>query len=133
MEQNSPGEDDGCSAGQEISCILWNQNVHYQVHKSLSLDPILSWLNPVHALTTCFFNICFIIIPHLCLTFSSDLFPWGFPSKILHAFLISLINITFYLLDLITLIIYGEEYKSQSSSLIKNILIVDSSEGVLHW
>jgi hypothetical protein len=35
---------------------LWHLNVHYRVHKILPLIPILSHLNPLHALTP-YFNI----------------------------------------------------------------------------
>jgi hypothetical protein len=52
---------------------------------------------------------------------SSGLFPSGFPPNNLYAFLFSPIRATWptdlILLDLIILIILGEEYRSQSSSL----------------
>jgi hypothetical protein len=40
------------SAGQEILRLLLNPKVHLLVTRSLQLDPILSQLNPVHALNT---------------------------------------------------------------------------------
>jgi hypothetical protein len=61
------------------------------------------------------------IISYVCLGLPSGLFPSGFPTKILHAFLISSMRVTWpghlILLDLIILILFGEAYKLRSSSL----------------
>jgi hypothetical protein len=65
------------SAAQEIPRLLWNQKVHYRVHKTLSTEQI------------CFPKFHFNIIPHINLRFPISFFRSGFPTRILHAFLIS--------------------------------------------
>jgi len=81
--------------------------VHYRVHKSPPLIPVLRQMHPVHT----FYPISIrsiLIYSHLYLGLPSGLFPLGFPTKILSAFLISPMRgstwrTTLILLDLITI------------------------------
>jgi hypothetical protein len=119
MEQ-SPSSEAISSADQQISCLLWTQKVHYCVHKSLSLDCVLSQLNLVHILTYYFFKIhSNALLPSMLMS-SKWFIPFSFSDKFL---CISLLLYVCYklvhlsLLVLIILIIFNEEYKLCSSSL----------------
>jgi hypothetical protein len=70
------------SATQEFANILWNQEVHYRVHKCPPMYPILNHTNPVHITRSQFSKVHFNIIIHLRLGFPSGLFVYGFSIKI---------------------------------------------------
>ena len=50
------------SASQAIGPVLLNPKVHYLIHNSLQLFPILKQLNSVHVIPACFFKTHFTII-----------------------------------------------------------------------
>jgi len=107
MEQSFSSEANNHSASQEI------RRLHYRIHNSPPLAPILSQMNPVHILPKTHSN---INLP-LCL----GIFRSAFPIKIRSALLISSMRVICSVhpipLDLVTLIIFGESYKLWSSSL----------------
>jgi hypothetical protein len=105
MEQNPSWEVDSHWASQEISRLLWNQKVHYRVHKNLPLVPILSQMNPVHAL------------PHPKI-YSSVTFPYTRTSSMWCLIPMRAARPAYPIFfDFITLIILGEAYKLWSPSL----------------
>jgi hypothetical protein len=83
-----------CSSTQELPNISWNPKVHYLVHKSLRLAPIMSEINPVHTTPSYLCKIHFNIIHPSTSWSSSGLFPCGFPTNILYEFLFSPIRAT---------------------------------------
>jgi hypothetical protein len=72
------------SASQK-NTFFWNPNILYHVHRSSRLETVLSQNNIVHILSQYFSKICLRLDP------PTGIFPSGFRTKILYAFLVSLI------------------------------------------
>jgi hypothetical protein len=116
MEQNNSSAATRSSVSQEILRILWNPKVHCRVYNSPPPVPILRETNQVHAYPPHPFKTHFNIVLPSKLRSSKGLFPSGLPNKTLYAPLLSVIRATctphLILLDLITQIIFGEQYRT---------------------
>jgi len=59
MEQSPSWEALSFQASQEISCILWNLEDHYHIHKILSHVPVqgrsIQYMTPIHLLEDPFY------------------------------------------------------------------------------
>jgi len=47
---------------QEVPCASWNPKVHYRVHNSRTLVPVLSQINPVYILPCLFRSISILLV-----------------------------------------------------------------------
>jgi len=80
MEQYHSWEANSSSASRETTAVIWNSNVYCRFHNSPPLVHILSHINPVHAIPSCFSKICFKSY-HIRLGFPSDFFLQVSPAK----------------------------------------------------
>jgi hypothetical protein len=60
MELSPSSEAANCAATQEFTNILWNPKVHYGVHNSLPLVPILNQIDTVHTILSYLSKIYFL-------------------------------------------------------------------------
>jgi len=121
MEQNAPWEAKSSSTSQEIPHILQNLKVHYHIYKSPPLLPVMRQINPIHASYRISWKFNFLFPSYLCLGHPSVIFPSGYLTRTLCAPLLYPLHATCPIslnhLDFITQILFGEEYRSWSSSL----------------
>jgi hypothetical protein len=65
MQLSPSRESATCAATQEFSNILWNPKVHYRVHNSPPLVPILNQISPVHTTPSYLSKFLFNIVTDL--------------------------------------------------------------------
>ena len=75
MEQSPSWEANSFSANQKIPYILWNQKVHYRIHKSPLPVPILSQIDSFHITTSHVMKTHFNIISIYAWVFQLLSFP----------------------------------------------------------
>ena len=98
--------------------------VPHSVHKSSPIVPIVSYINPVHALYNNAIRSILILPSHLGLRLPSALFPSGFLTKTLHTTLLSPI------LPIVPIVSYINPVQALYHNAIRSILILPSHLGL---
>jgi hypothetical protein len=83
MDQSPSWESNNYTANQEISRLLLNPNVHYRVHNTPPLVPVLSRMNPIHTFHPFSLRSTLILHPHLYLGLPSGRLPSVFRTKVI--------------------------------------------------
>ena len=116
---NSSAEAYGCSASQQIPCLLQNLKGDCHIQRNHALIIVISQTDPSHSHLTSVIPI-FIVPYHPFAGLPCGLLPSWFLTRTLNGFRTTHMHATwsiyFIFHHTIILIVYGEEYKSQTSS-----------------
>ena len=127
MEQSSPWESDSSSAIQEFPGILWKFTTAFTRPLHMSVSCARSVRSVTHSY---FLKLYFNIIVPSTSTFSEWIVSFSFPHRTLYACSFATIRVTcpahLTILDLITRIIYREQYRLWNSSLYSTVLVTSS-------
>jgi hypothetical protein len=116
MEQSPSWEDNSRSGSRDVPHLLWNPKVHYSVHKSPHLVPIMSQVNPAHIFPPHFPNIHSSVISPSTPRSSMGYFPSGFPTTLITPMRATCLD-HLILLDFNILVIFSEAQELQISLL----------------
>ena len=115
-QQSTFSKANGSSASEGIPHILWYLRIHYHVHNSPQVVPVLSQINPLHTLQSNLFKIHFNIILLSMPKSSKWYLSFRFPHQ--NPVCISLLPCTQHMPSyMITPIMFGGEYKLWNFSL----------------